>query len=597
MAIERRKLLALTAIEETWGKDGDLVFLGEWCKKYDRKDVWRARASETLEFHWNDRGKLRRDYEYLELLHSRLLASLTDSLNSAHQVDRSKRFWQILIDPWLLSYVAVVFDRWSSLALARAKYPALDCRFRTDLPGIEAPFSYSEFLAAANSDEWNQAMYQRILSSAAFSGWLNVTQLTSAAAKPDQVNATRGERRRLGLPSRLDALLAKAGSDPRVAFVGSTFNLRSLVSLSVELGQLPRLFVEEFDGRVESAYAAKESLGGELRRGLALNGFRPADAFEAFVADHILADLPSSVVEHFSALQIKAAALKLEPKAIVTGSHHWSGTFAKAWFAQRVERGARLIIAEHGGSLPPLREFFGFEEDISDKKATWFLPYHAKHVQLPPARIVNRFRPRRTAPARSDGYCSVIGNECPRWVHRAHFYPMAGQWSANFEMILRFCELLPAEVQAAVKVKPYPSDEGWNTRQRFVDSLGGSKVCGGESLDEVISRSRVIVCSYPETTFAEAMASDVPTLLMYPQRFYELNAVALPLLDTLTQAGIAHFDSATAAAQVAAAWSDPIEWWNTPPVRDARARFREEAINFGGDWRRRWTEFLRAQAA
>ena len=35
-----KKILVTTAIEEIWGKDEEILFLGEWCKKYNRKKIW-----------------------------------------------------------------------------------------------------------------------------------------------------------------------------------------------------------------------------------------------------------------------------------------------------------------------------------------------------------------------------------------------------------------------------------------------------------------------------------------------------------------------------------------------------------------------------
>ncbi|MEK9810779.1 MAG: hypothetical protein VW362_10050, partial [Candidatus Nanopelagicales bacterium] len=59
-------LLVLTALEETWGSDEPLLFLGEWCKRYERRHVWSERTSETVPFHWDDREKLLADYTHLE---------------------------------------------------------------------------------------------------------------------------------------------------------------------------------------------------------------------------------------------------------------------------------------------------------------------------------------------------------------------------------------------------------------------------------------------------------------------------------------------------------------------------------------------------
>ena len=107
--MKKNILLVTTAIEKTWGSSEKILFLGEWCKLYHRRHLWSQRTSETLPFHWDDRGKLRKDYDYLDSLHRRLLDSLVSALNKFHQTSYSVRYWQLLIDPWLMSYVAVIF--------------------------------------------------------------------------------------------------------------------------------------------------------------------------------------------------------------------------------------------------------------------------------------------------------------------------------------------------------------------------------------------------------------------------------------------------------------------------------------------------------
>ena len=117
----------------------------------------------------------------------------------------------------------------------------------------------------------------------------------------------------------------------------------------------------------------------------------------------------------------------------------------------------------------------------------------------------------------------------------------------------------------------------------------------GVTVDDVLRTSRIVVCVYPETTFAEAMAADVVTILLYPPEVYERHAVAAPLLAILRAAKIVFHDADAAAAHLNAIWSDPDAWWDSAPVRAARAEFRRQAIDVDGDWLGRWTDFLRNQ--
>src|SRR3972149_7376404 len=156
-------LLVTTSLEDTWGDSERIIFLGEWCKTYDKRHVWSARIHETIPFHWDDRNKLKKDYSYLEALHHSILASLAVSLNELHQVDYPDRYWQILLDPWLMAYVGTLFDRWECLRIAFKIYGELKILALEGLSEIQPPFSYSEFVGQATSDAWNHALYLRII--------------------------------------------------------------------------------------------------------------------------------------------------------------------------------------------------------------------------------------------------------------------------------------------------------------------------------------------------------------------------------------------------------------------------------------------------
>ena len=67
------RLLVTTALESTWSRTDEILFLGEWCKIYDRKEQWVNLNYSVAPFNWDDREKFKRDYDYLELLHKRFL--------------------------------------------------------------------------------------------------------------------------------------------------------------------------------------------------------------------------------------------------------------------------------------------------------------------------------------------------------------------------------------------------------------------------------------------------------------------------------------------------------------------------------------------
>lgn len=596
---KRSRLLVLSALEGTWGGVEDLLFLGEWCKLYDRKHVWGKRKYETVSFHWDDRGLLKKDYNYLESLHHKLLSVLTNALNEFHSVNYSVRYWQLLLDPWLFSYISVLFDRWEGLRIAFEVYGPLDLLYIEEKKEIIAPFSYEAFSGLAMSDEWNQILCQRIIG-AAFSHMCSFEKSENLTTEKKSYVAVKKKKSKKSIVNKIcnkslsaiDSLLSRCSSKYDVVIYNANFNLLSLIGLNLTLGQIPRSFTREFN--IEGhGDILKKPFNKSIRKKIHFD-FEALSKFEAFIKDDLVQAIPIAVVEAYDSICEHVRRVPINVRVILTASGHWGNDLFKFWAAEKVNGNASLVALEHGGSFPAYKELFDFEESISDYKATWFQPYHEKHIQVSPSKIIGRFNGiyKNYMTRKKQQYCMLVGSECQRWVLRTHFYPMAGQCLRSFEMTLKLHKHLDQNVKAMFKVKPYPN-QGFNTEARYRDRLGAQHVIGVPNLHKAFSMSKLIICTYPETTFSEAMASGIPALLIYPFQLYERHAIALNLLDILREAKIIFHDAQDAAEHINSIWVDPEIWWCSKQVRYAREQFRKIAL--GGldkTWKKQWKKFL-----
>lgn len=590
-------LLVTTSLEDTWGDSERIIFLGEWCKTYDKRHVWSKRDYETIPFHWDDRDKLKKDYNYLEALHHSLLVSLAMSLNELHQVDYSVRYWQILLDPWLMAYVGTIFDRWECLRVAFNIYGELKLLAPEGFSEIEPPFSYSEFIEQATSDVWNHVLYLRIIENQ-YSDQCVIARYSGTSSLENREELGKFEiNSRQSLKSKVlfaaEKIIGKLFTSYDTVFVGSSFNIIPLIRLNLSLGQIPRLFLNEFNLTKISDDFLESTDKLYVRDRVSVN-FQPKSDFEKFISESVPYDLPSCVVEGYHTLRKQVARLPIKNKAIVTANFHWTNVVAKAWFAEQVAKGTKLVILEHGGSLPAYKELFDFEEDISDVRGTWFLPYHPKHRRVSPSRLIGRFNKSRLySRGLSNGkYCSIIGNESPRWVYRVHFYPMASQCLVSVDLVKQFYNNLTEDIKDYIRVKPAP-DNGWNTQKIYADMLGAHKVYQEASIDRVFRQSMLIICTYPETTFSEAMASGIPTVMIYPDYYYERHPATFQLLELLRSSKIIFHDPSAAAAHINYIWPDPDQWWGSPEVVEARKEFHRQACDLDSDWLKEWTAFLK----
>jgi putative transferase (TIGR04331 family) len=192
--------------------------------------------------------------------------------------------------------------------------------------------------------------------------------------------------------------------------------------------------------------------------------------------------------------------------------------------------------------------------------------------------------------------CIAVIPDFNRYVFRAAYAAIAGQTELVHEMVLNLESSLAMDVRRSFKIKAAPGlDVHRNTVKFFSRKLGADRVITVESLDEVMKSAKVIVCTYPETTFSEAMVTGRPVILIYPRELYERHAAAESLIAQLAAAQIIHHEVATAAAHLNRIWQDPSEWWSRRDVVAAREAFLRIALGHSADWRADWVRFFKSE--
>ena len=600
--MSRRSILVLTGLHPMWQAEDNITFIGPWCLERPHmglsKEFRPAASFKTCPFHWGDRDKLKKDYDYLEALHKKLLACLAVDLNRFHKTHYTRRYWQILLDPWLMSYVGVMFDRWETVRLALAGggefcVPTSESR-RNDATRV---FSYNDFISGIITDAGNEAVFRSILQfqyseRIQFQGPTNTIQSRKGFFANFQTTPFSIKRILKQITTLFDSLTQFLTFRNKFVFQDAYFTTYPFIRLSLALGQIPKFWHSELDFN-ENAIRGKFSGEENAPRTIDLS-WTPENQFESFLASRLRRDLPMCVIEYFNKMGSIVTSLSVAPEVIITGNNHWSNPLSKAWMAEHTARGGKLVILEHGGSFPARKELFNFEEDIADWKGTWFVPYHPKHVQVPPSKLIRAraMAGYKSTIGKNSKYCLIIGNENPKYVYRAMFYPMADQCLKSLSMVNQMINSFLPTIREMVRIRPYPKNMGWNCRALYAEAHGEKKILSSGTLQQAFISAKIIVCTYPETTFSEAMATGRPVILLYLADINERHPVAFQLIDIMRKAKIIFHDSKQAADHINKIWDNPFLWWNSEEVVDAREAFRSQAGRINKKWLAEWKDLL-----
>ena len=365
-----KRLLVSTALEASWVDTEPMLFLGEWCRLYGRRNQWSNLDAVVLPYHWDDREKREKDNRFLMSLHEELLPELSDQLNEHHGVDHSLKYWRILVGPWLGYFTQTLFDRWESIHQAVATENLSGTVILTGLPDIRTPNDMDDYLHLRLSHGWNHHLYSRVLSDFTDVSYVlqsanEIHDSSGSGVSPevaDSGSASSWKDKMASVYSRLASRLTK--STDFLVINTCLRSLRDELKLQRRLGQVPRLVrvVSPVSVPVDGRYRSWK-LGDSTESG-----------FRSFVSDLIPGQMPTVYLEGYTALceQVDNLRWPSRPKAIFTSASHFYDDVFKAWCAARTEEGAPLVVGQHGGHVGTAWSFnHDHQMAIADRFLSW----------------------------------------------------------------------------------------------------------------------------------------------------------------------------------------------------------------------------------
>lgn len=564
------KFLVTTADERSWRKDNPVLCLGAWCRTYKRVNNWNELNADVAPYHWDDRKKLYRDYLYLRNLHEELLVELADTFNSFHGTQHSYRYWRILIGPWLLYFSQMLFDRWSMIRYVEKNYE-ISGTVVIDFPHeLVFPHDMEDFRDMYSKDVWNHYLYGKILS-----GWTSIDcekvlyneGRTNSVAK----NTFRWSyilslfrRHMVRGTSRFLQMLGKATD---IFFISTALPLKQNFLLQLSLGQLPKLNFQ--------IAAPKVAYDFSIRKSFSLNAEKYND-FENCLRTLIPEQIPSVYLEGYSSLQslVNKLPWPQKPKAIFTSGSYNADDVFKAWAGLKVEDGAPLLIGQHGGNLGSAlwTSSEDHEVSISDRYLTWgWSDDNPKHYPVAALKQIGMTE----GVWNPNGTLLLVTSVMPRYSYVMGSFTVAvTQTESSLEEQYAFVRALPKDIFEKLVIRLFNPDWGWSQSDRWKEQFPEAHIDSGSGpIEPLVLESRLYIATYNATTFLDSLSRNIPTIMFWNEKQWELRPSAEPYFDKLRQVGIFHSCPEDAATKVSEVWDNVDEWWNQADVQEARKNF------------------------
>jgi len=588
--------LATTALSDLWDVQQDLLFLGSWCLRYDRRDEWSTLRYRVLPSPWDDRSRFYQAAQYVDACYERVLPRVAEHLNTVHHVAYSHRYWRIVIGPWLLHFVHSAYDRYVHLADALAFSPwqtmLMDPRsFRT-------PRHTHEALNFLNGDPYNAQVYSQLLSLLGYEFPARPVAPTAPWSSSEHGRIAPAPRVFERAAVRGMELLGQAarrlrGAGWRIAFHEMDTS-RSLLWPLVRRSAfraLP-LAIPQTSPPVDPTFDHRRTAFGELGG---------ADEFERLLVRLLPQNLPTLFLEGYHAARSEALRERLTQPSVVASAIGWyfDEPF-KFLAAEAADAGKRIVAVQHGGGygvyrFAPLEQH---EAQVSDALWAWgWAEDGSTTVHNVPSPVLSSLPARPVSSPPPSETILFVMTAHPRYLYRFHSSPVGSQWSEYFEWAHRFLDALPQRLRARVFLRAYRADYGHCVWQRMRDRWPGLRGSNIEPCARQLRRARVVVSDHCSTTLLESLRMNIPTVLFWDPNRWEVRQEAESDFEAIRSAGILWQTPEAAAKQLIDIYEDPSRWWERSDVQTARQRFVDRYALAQADWAEAWTRALDSECA
>ena len=562
------KYIALSALQSHWHAPADSLLLTEGCRQYTDENAPDYISPVNL-----SHADIAKAYPYSKKLADALVPPIAEALERHYNITLPRATWQKLLYPWSWLYIQILYYGYTYIQAAQAAEPS--AVFLTD--GRESPYvrDWMELNTSAKCDDtFNLHLYSDIVR------FLGLDQEAQPLQRrQDETIARWGNACSLKTNIAAQLLLAGAGFTRKPAH--TLYGCYGASGSGCIRGGAFRLLQAANYRRTLSLPPLDETFRNAVVR------LPFTDDFSQLAGRLALRYLPVSWCEALPELLRWARAIRLPRRgALVTSNAFLTDPL---FTALAVTSHKPLAVSEHGGG-----QLYAYDvvsdcgRAVADRYYGWgdntdfFLPTpylqgrKYRKILSPPLLVANDLY--RFPSFLSSAYaCSVRAYHNRRITFLQHING----------------EKLP-------QIRLYFREYGWGVRASLEAALPGLNYqdANAVTMDQAMADTCLVVLDHYMTTFHIVMATGRPTIIFNSPGVYSEQGEKM--VQQLRACGIWHDTPESAAAFYmqlvgkAPTWreaeKDILDWWQSTPVRKARAAFCQGYAQTDPHWARIWQE-------
>lgn len=501
-------------------------------------------------------------------------------LGKIHALSRSQRYWKTLLLPWMVTFAENLYDRYLRLSWVRNKYP----NAVIEIPKLRDNNPFYE----KSYDTWQRA-YLHPLNIRIYSFLIecmlmhsNVKYLDIAFEDPPCPHTPL-----MFLKEKIKNFYQNVHfhSGDNI-FLWRSERLKDVFDLSKKTGSIqwgtPFLKNDGF---------SKKFLDREK-----IEFSQTGDEFTDILSKIIKRALPVSLFEEFDERR-KIASTFLNRKSIkkiFVSAEIWPGDTEKFLLAEFKEKGGEIIGLQHGGGYGNfvIALLEKVERSICDYFITWGWSDKDRCPTIPlPNPYLSGLA---NTHIKKNENILFIGSHAPMYMYRYQAYWIPEFAHSKYYYLKKvFFDSLNESVKKKILYRPYAHEYGWNEKNRIKDMLPDVHFFESGLAVKAMKACSLVVIDHPSTSFLEAFQVNVPTILFWDDTLCPMRKEAQPYFQLLRDVGILYYHPADAARKVNEIFRNPMTWWSSNKVQEARIKFCRRYAYARQDWLKLWEETVR----
>jgi len=552
--------------DKLWSKRQKNLLLGSWCINNKHRYQKNKKKNYLIsDYHWSDKLKFQNDLKYLYKIYNLFLNNLSSNLNTFHNSKHPTRYWEILLSTWLWTYIVMVFDRWEIIKTIKKNNKNFSVKaFNYDMKNFTPSDGYEFIASQAFSDDWNHWVYSKILKSQTNT---NFHYINKKKIQPKFLYKKKNFKSDYYLLNSIFPFV-----DSKKIYSQNLYFSKKLQAIYAfshkQFRYKHKMFLKKFNSPLNLKWRL------ELNKSL-----KEKDKFVKFLCNLIKYNLPKIYLEDYKDMikLIEKSKVPKNPKIIMTASDHIYNEAFKFYTAQKVIKGSKYFIFQHGGyygtcALPHVRE--KIEIKLADKFFSWGWKDGNK-------KIIPLFL-QKTAYKKINKKNNAKGLIIP--VLDYYLTPgtrgNTGNPSNKIEVdkLIDNIELFISQInQNILKVSSFKYQNFIRCNyllKSFKFKFPNLKFINSTKSTNELSKSfRLIVETNNSSGFLEALNLNNPIIFIYDKKYCSLRKSVIKDFNKLKKVQIIHNSPAEAAKFVNKNYYNLEKWWNSKSLQRVKNNF------------------------